>query len=233
MNTLFNPTVCGPLHLGHLYLILVNLKASANGQFVVLFDDIQAYWIEQLGKEKLQANCELIQQDLDWMGIHPKYVFMSQHEKELQSDLVPLGRLTNLFVVMPDDNEYANTISFERPYPYVPYQTALKVAIHRKNGVDLLIRGEDLATEFGLYCHFCTLLGFPIPKMYFIPKLMDGVSGELCDVSKTKGTHKICTYRERGFSPESLIEILSHSCLNDPTLGFELNNIKKFPRLIR
>ena len=49
-NTRFNPTISGPLHIGHLYMALVN-EAEAHrsgGKFIVRVDDTNRQWSHRL-----------------------------------------------------------------------------------------------------------------------------------------------------------------------------------------
>ena len=233
MNTRFNPTANGRLHLGHLYLILLNRQAAEDhgGKFLCRFDDVQDYWVERLGREQLDRNCELIMEDLEWMKIHAVYSYQSRESEKNEKLIQSLGELSRPFLITEGDPRWAHIINQERPYPYVPYLTAVKVAQDYREQIDPLIRGEDLATEFSLYCYFCEALGFPIPMTYFVPKLLQASGEDLSDMSKTIGDNKIDDYRKAGYQPADLIEILSRSCLEAPELGWNIRNVKKRPFL--
>ena len=234
MNTRFNPTVNGRMHLGHLYLILLNKQAAEDngGKFICRFDDVQDYWIERLGREQLHRNSEHIMEDLEWMKIRAIYSWQSQESEKNEKLIQSLGELSRLIPLAgEDERRRADVLNQERPYPYVPYLTAIKVAQDYWEEINPLIRGEDLTTEFSLYCYFCEVLGFPIPKMYFAPKLLRASGEDLTDMSKTAGDHKIDDYRKAGYQPSDLIEILSRSCLDVPQLGWNVRNVKKHPIL--
>lgn len=234
MNTRFNPTVNGRLHLGHLYLILLNQHTAEKngGDLVCRFDDIQDYWIDRIGRGQMDRNCEAIREDLEWMKIRAVYTYQSrqceENEKMIQS-LEPLSR----FLSEPgqEDRTRAIVMNQERPYPYVPYLTAVKVAQDYRERIDPVIRGDDLTTEFALYCHFCHCLAIPIPQMYFVPKLVQPSGEDLTDMSKTAGENKIIDFKNAGYTPEELVAMLGRCCLKIPEHGWNLNNVKKTPIL--
>jgi len=233
MNTRFNPTANGRLHLGHLYLVLLNRQAAEDngGQFICRFDDVQDYWVDRLGHQQLQRNCELIMEDLEWMKIRTTYSWQSRESEKNETLIQPLGKLSRPFLITDGDPYWANMVNQDRPYPYVAYQTAIKVAQDYWEEINPLIRGDDLATEFSLYCFFCERLGFPIPKMHYVPKLLQPSGEDLSDMSKTAGDNKIDDYRKGGYQPSDLLEILSRSCLEVPELGWNIRNVKKHPVL--
>ena len=100
-----------------------------------------------------------------------------------------------------------------------------------REGCDSIIRGEDLVTEFALYCYFCRRLRVPIPTFFYVPKLTNG-DADLSDVSKTAGGFSIADFRSRGYSPADLRHILERSCLCEPQRGWCYENIRRHPTLI-
>ncbi|MCK9458549.1 MAG: glutamate--tRNA ligase family protein [Proteobacteria bacterium] len=242
-TTRFNPTANGRLHLGHLYLILVNYHTakSTGGKFIVRFDDDQSYWIKNIGIEKIEEYCQLIKEDLEWMGIVPDlYSYESKEKKENESYLRGMrGIDPDIGDGNPDSAHFAHyehlhIKSIDRPYPYVPYLTAIKVVQDCREGCNTIIRGEDLLSEYSLYCHFCTLLDIPIPALYFLPKLMqqkNNVITDLSDVSKTAGNFKIADCRNDGYTPQDIVEMLAKSCLINMEDGWKYDNIKQRPTI--
>jgi glutamyl/glutaminyl-tRNA synthetase len=231
MNTRFNPTANGPLHLGHLYLILLNQHAakSSGGRFVVRLDDDQPYWLAHLGARSIARHCEAIQEDLEWAGVVPDHcTYQSrEHDANLRflQNRIPLTAL-------PEDGLYPtpSIVTCSRPYPYVPSITALKVVQDFREGVNCLIRGVDLVSEFSLYCYFCDLLELPIPQFIYVPKLLSH-GEDLADVSKTTGNFKLADLRTAGFNPADLKEALMECCLIDPAKGWQWTNVKNQPTL--
>ncbi len=133
------------------------------------------------------------------------------------------------------------------PYPYVPYYTAEKVVYDHQAHINLLIRGEDLLSEYALYQHFCDRFGFPRPKHIYLPRLMaaradaaradaemanenseDGFQ-ELDTVSKTQGKWKIATLRDDGMTPSDIRRVLSVACLDDRAGKWDWRNIRWRP----
>ncbi len=246
-NTRFNPTPNGNLHLGHLYLILLNYHTAKenNGKFIVRFDDEEGL-VETLGIDKINRFCEEIKEDLSWMGIEPDLYSYESKEKEenerylkqINIDVEELKKPLKDLKNRERDGIYPQIKNIERPHPYVPYLTAVKVVQDYREGCGILIRGDDLVSEFSLYCHLCKILNIPIPKFYFVPKLMqykkegseDSLS-DLTDVSKTEGNFKLRDLRKKGYSPKEIIEWLGNLCLIDKKKGWDYENIKQRPTI--
>ena len=239
-NTRFNPTANGNLHIGHLYLILLNYHAAKrnNGKFIVRFDDDQALWIQRLGREKIDQFCEEIKEDLSWMGIEPDlYSYESKEKEENEKYLKQIKMLDDTIPTFDSYKESLKKIQIkntDRPYPYVPHLTAIKVVQDRREDCGILIRGEDLVSEFSLYCYFCKLLGFPIPDFFYVPKLMQSKKGggsllDLSDVSKTAGSLSLRELKQKGYSPRQIIELLEDVCFIDKEKGWSYENIKQDP----
>lgn len=243
INTRFQPTTNGNIHLGHLYLALLNYHTAKNtgGRFIVRFDDDQKYWKDKLGKEKNNELCEQIKEDLKWVGLVPDLYSYTSQEKEKNEEsiknIIELDYYLTDKKFIPEEHNEAGIKNIERSYPYVPYLTAIKVVQDWREGINLLIRGDDLATEFSLYCYFCRCLDIPIPKHLYVPKLMQKIQGkagavsDLSDVSKTIGNFKIRDLREQGYSVKQIIGLLEDACLVDKLKGWDYENIKKNPLL--
>lgn len=230
MNTRFNPTANGRLHLGHLYLVLLNYHAArdSGGKFVVRFDDDQKVWLERMGRPTVNGYCSMIRDDLEWMGIEADLYSSEADERERNEAWIG-GKLNHLEQVEDMCGFLLPQIkNCDRPYPYVPYLTAVKVVQDYREGCDMLIRGEDLVSEFSLYCYFCRALGIPIPKFCYVPKLTYR-GKDLSDISKTQGNHKIDDMRKAGWRPEDIKTLLVESCLEEPSAGWNYANVKHRP----
>lgn len=231
MNTRFNPTANGQLHVGHLYLALLNYHAArrSGGRFVLRLDDDQDHWLVRLGRRAIDGFCEAAREDLAWAGIEPDLVSWESRERFANEVFVRRWvALQRPFdpVSMPVP-EWAGC---DQPYPFVPYLTAVKVAQDHREGCDLLIRGEELATEFALYHYFCRLFDIPPPRFQYAPRLTRA-GGPLSDVSKRSGNFKIADFRAKGCSPEAVIDLLARCCLADPHGPWAFTNLKKHPAL--
>ena len=248
MNTRFNPTVNGPLHVGHLYLVLLNRQAArdSGGQFIVRFDDDQTYWDQLFTREQIKRMAGEMLTDLEWLGITPDRV-TSEHDERSANEEVIRSRLPNPGMILADRPALTarlqpKTKTIPSPYPYTPYLTGVKVVQDWRERIDLLIRGEDLVTEFSLYCYFCDLAGFPRPVHQYVPRMMRDmvpygqVLQDLVDdptLSKTGGGYTLRAYREKGWTPSGLLEMAAESTLKDPAGGWTCENVKRQPVLRR
>jgi glutamyl/glutaminyl-tRNA synthetase len=226
--TRFCPTCNGRLHIGHLYMALLNAQAD---EMIVRFDDNQAWWMERIGRDGIAASIESIKEDIEWIGLKPRYTYNS-HEEAENDDLIAC-RLGPLDRDIPDGRiQWANLANGRYLYPYCPYLTAQTVAQDYREGCTRIIRGDDLLTQHNLYCHFCRVLGLPFPEQFYVPRLMQADSGkmrELTDISKTAGNHKISDYRRAGWTADQLVSVLALCCLVDPARGWRVDNVKEHP----
>lgn len=240
MNTRISPTVNAPsLHLGHLFLTLVNKAeaAAAGGILRVRWDDAQSFWNNQFGPEKI-ADFKLSMKDgLDWAGIDA--VYSSEEESGVFDDVrvreyIPAdGGLSGIYHVPEVAGE-------PRPYPYAPHLTAAKVIADAHEGIGIVIRGTDLLSENALYAYFCEEFGYKVPRMVYLPKLKQVTNcgyyadhQDLADVSKsaTTGTDWSISVLKKRFAPERLIQKLAECCLRDPDKGWLISNVRPCPSL--
>lgn len=234
INTRFNPTTNGPLHLGHIYMVLVNAEEAwkSKGKFILRFDDNQRYWRDHIGDARTDQICSDILQDLQWLGIPPDRV-IKQSEIEIPVACGLEKNLANVSTILRGRYFHDEVPETKAPfvyYPYTPYYTLEKVWMDFDEGVNLLIRGQDLITEFALYSYFVDLLGLPRMKHVYLPRLRTQ-AGEFCSLSKTAGNYKIQDLRSVGITPDQVFECLAESCLINPLLGFSCDNIKEDPVL--
>ena len=234
-NTRFNPTVNGDIHLGHLYMALVN-EAEAHdngGKFTLRFENNQKEWVYRVEEDHRQIYMASILDDLLWMNIKiDDVLYQSQMEDDYRRLLNHLNGTTDLFVQdrFMFDNQPELTWTNAVPYPYAPYLTAEKVLLDCMSYINLLIRGEDLITEFSLYSYFCEIWGLPKVRQVYLPRLRVEPNNELqTEVSKATGNFKVKGYREHGYSAVELKEKLAEACLIDPQGKWLLKNIKARP----
>lgn len=242
MNTRFNPTVNGRLHVGHLYLVLLNYHTAKNsgGQFTVRFDDDQPHWRIAIGEDGMDRFAIAVKEDLEWLGIVPDAYTSERESRSLNEEFI-CGRLPRPQAIL-NDREVDDFTTFRYqpkvkthscPYPYTSYLTAVKVAQDHREGVDTLLRGDDLVDEFSLYCYLCDLADVPKPAFFYVPRMLrnGGICGaaELTNVSKTIGGCALYEYRNAGWNPEDVIAMLAESALIDSAKGWTYENIKKNP----
>ena len=229
--TRFNPNVNGPLHLGHLYMALVN-EAYAHdrqGAFVVRFDDTNPGAI-RLSPEKNRAIANRQREDLEWMEVCvDMWQFQSDLIANTQERLQVLDPLA-----LQEEPEKFELPTFIRmvgtnwiPMYYTPLQSATRVLMDYSIGATHIIRGEEFCVELSLYHHYCYLFELPAPKFFFLPRLQ----GPHGDISKTEGGYTIAGFRSAGYKPEDVRELLQVACLIWPHNGWDLINLKREPRI--
>src|SRR5512146_1772213 len=88
MNTRFNPTPCGNLHLGHVVVCLVNEYQAHqlnHGKFIVRFDDNQEWWRMKLSQNGLDTYRDNMTRDIEWLEI-PVDAWTCQYEMRDEKD---------------------------------------------------------------------------------------------------------------------------------------------------
>ena len=231
-TTRFEPTSNGPLHLGHLYMILVNYyeAKSTGGRFIFRVEDNSKEWRWRVGDEAMQAYIDGYRQDLEWLGIEPDVWLL---ESELEEEVTEMRQL-----LAPDWHAEelcmypVPWVPFDEAvvyYPYAPQLTVSRVIMDSYAGVNLLIRGNDLLTEHCLYMHLCDQMRLPKPRCVYLPRLKRGGKELLSSISKTSGGFSIERYRAEGWTPDELMVKLRHACLKDPTGEWAIKNVKQEP----
>lgn len=234
-NTRFNPTPTGDLHMGHVYLCLVNqYEAHQRGaQFLVRIDDTQQYWSRwMLSWEKMRHYAERTLEDLAWMGLAPDGVVY-------QSEIIAMihQKIRMLYgVEIPEERigaDYSPVVKGMRaPMCYTPGITCEKVMLDFYQGVDLLIRGMDLLDEFALYAYWCDRFRIHTVYHVYLPRLVlaDGEDPAYYgNVSKTHGVLTVRQQRDEGRTAEELLKILRWSCLVDPSGPWSVENVTEQP----
>jgi glutamyl/glutaminyl-tRNA synthetase len=228
-NTRFNPTTNGPLHLGHIYTLLVNerLAHESGGKFYVRFDDTSPT-PKALPPERVSLIMEQQRKDIEWLGV-------KVDGWSVQSGLMPmvneqLAMHGHKFIV---ENPMVNRPYFVRmgngwiPIHYVPQETSERVIMDRYLSITDLIRGEEFSTEMALYSYKCEEFGFPIPNFIFLPRL----TGKHGDISKTNGGYTIAELRNSGYNPVDIEDMIAWACLWSPANGWGLENLRPNPRI--
>lgn len=228
--TRFSPTPNGPLHLGHLFTLLVNEQfAHLNGgKFIVRFDDI-VQMLAPFPKDKIQRIAQQQREIIEWFEIEVD-------EWIWESDLLPeTERTLKLFKYVPlpqaKADEEVVPLFIKEPgwfaIPYVPKETVERVIMDNMIGATHIIRGDDFCTEYSLYCYFCQTFNFPIPEFVFLPRL----AGAKGDISKTGGGYTLVELRADGYTAQQLKAMMRKACLIVPGNGWQLHNIKSYPRI--
>jgi glutamyl/glutaminyl-tRNA synthetase len=231
MNCRFNPTVDGNLHLGHIYVAAVNEYEAhhSGGQFIIRFDDNQKIWkLRQERREMLTIEKNMIE-DFEWLGIKFDLVKSTEAMKTV------ITKYRDEVAAYPDVHEMVNVLNAPNligtdmfMHGYNAELTIEKVIADWIDEIGLLIRGSDLITEFALYSYFCDLWRIPQPIHVYLPRLLD-INGR--EMSKTKGSISIMAMRNKGASMNAVWDLLTDSCLKDPSGNWSIDNIKDEPRL--
>lgn len=228
--TRFNPSLTGPLHIGHAYICYVNETEAhlTDGTFIVRFDDLQRFWKYYMGGEGALRKCaDGMKEDLDWLGVKvDQYLFESEIAEQVER--IISEELFDKVLPIPFTYPLGPSVigEIEQYYPFTPDLTSRKVVMDICMGfVNHLIRGIDLISEYGLYQYFCHQYKIAPPKHTYIPRL--SFPGQ--QISKTIGNMKISEFREAGYTPEQLKRGLAVSCLIDPDAGWFVSNIKNQP----
>ncbi len=162
------------------------------------------------------------------MGIKPDLYSYVMEEKEKNEKYLKNSKLfkgSEIDIKKLEEKYIPKIKNIENPYPYVPYLTVTKAVQDYREGCGTLIRGDDLSSEFSLYCYFCKLLNIPVPEFIYVPRLMHGT----ISLSKTKGNLKLKDLRKKGYSPEQIFKLLKDACLIDKKKGWFYKNIKPQP----
>jgi glutamyl/glutaminyl-tRNA synthetase len=201
---------------------------------ILRFDDDQRYWITRLGKNAMQQYAACQMRDLLWMNIEP--VRVSYNSEMVDMVLQEMSGCPHWRVVQdhsPCNPETTPVIRARiEPWGASSWLVAEKVILDHIQGIDVMVRGLELLQENSLYMYLCGIFGYRVPKrMIYIPRLMTREGRELTDVSKTRGKWKIQDLRNRGVTPEEILDLLRRSCLVDPDGPWLAKNVKLNPVL--
>jgi glutamyl/glutaminyl-tRNA synthetase len=235
INTRFNPTTDGDLHLGHLYVAAVNewVAHSTGGKFILRWDDNQEIWNLRMGHtlQTIIRNGQF--QDLEWMGLMPDLVRSDfEWAKEIEKTIEQLDEdhhvLRSLTPMVMVNNSPFCTYTDMVPYPYNAWVTAEKVVADFMDEVGALVRGEDLITESSLYAFLCDIWRIPQPTQYYLGRLLNSDGSEL---SKTRGGLSIRELRSKGWTRGQIWDVLRTACLKDSRGPWSLDNVLPNPRM--
>jgi len=227
-NTRFNPTITGPLHIGHLYMALVNEFEAhrTGGKFYVRVDDTQPHWSFKIGKKRREKYYLEYREQLDLFLSIDGWHRQSQMPKP--KDIIGkhpiLKRYPRLFengVDVEYQERFGRSLN-----GYNPEYIVRKIVWDFYEKTNWLIRGEELMAEANLYSHFVEEIGLPRVYQIYLPHLERKESGER--VSKSAGTYGLAKQID-AFGIEGTLSRLRESCLVDLEGEFVIDNIKRQP----
>lgn len=230
MNTRFNPTANGPLHIGHVYMALVNeTKAhDSGGEFTLRIDDNQRRYYEVVGGvQRMRELGEAQHKDLEWMGLQIDHVNYQSDREEDAKHFLERKRVVVNYPTSGGTLPVIHGAAIE-PWPLSSRLTLEKVVLDNWDGVTWVARGMELLQEHQLYMYICDILGFPFPECHYLPRLM--VKGDTV-ISKTIGNWRLKYLREADVTPERIRQVLRESCLRLVDGPWSVDNILTFPRL--
>jgi len=253
MSTRFNPTLSGDLHIGHVYIMLLNryLASITCGDFIVRFSypptrtklsrycpfgrifrtphafgrtlrsgDIVDY-------ESIRKN---ICDNIDFLGIpvdkYSEDIYderCSKYQAYQESSIAKSFKFRQ--AVGPE------SVFGEQYFPYIPYTTCCKVLQDYQENCTCFIRGEDLLTEYSLYCYFCDVFSIPYPRQFFVPKLLGVDNENICTSGPNGGKYSINNFIKKGYTRDDIMILLCKSCLLNENGFFEIDNLVKNPVL--
>ena len=141
-NTRFNPTISGPLHIGHLYMVLVNAAEAhrTGGKFTIRIDDTQPYWNHWIKEDQRNKYYEDYQEQLN--QFEEIDVWERQSQMLIPEEIIgehPLLKKYSRFVWMETSNIEWRTAINQKIMPYCPNHTLEKVVWDFWEDVNLLI----------------------------------------------------------------------------------------------
>lgn len=232
-NTRFNPTISGPLHIGHLYLALVNATEAhyTGGKFIVRADDTHDLWNHWIKKDE---------RDLYWKDYQEQLgLFMDVDVWERASEMLTPREIIgdNPHLECLPRQAWGNMQKIEwrveanmRVFNYDFRDVIEKVIWDYHQKVNLLIRGEDLITEAQLYEHVTYILGLPAMRQIYLPKLMASTQQDDIRTSISKSERVYSLEKQiPEFGVEGTLSLLRKACLIDPQGEFLAANIKPNP----
>lgn len=229
-NTRLSPTPgrVGSLHLGHIWLALLNreIAKAAGGMFLVRFEDVLAGEMDAvISDDVITAKCEVMLEELESLDLYPDEVIWQSEEEPVFRHLslpgidpeAPKIRKTR-FTVFSDTGPITASVREGNSTPYRVFSDAL-------HHCDPIIRGRDLLPEDWLYDDICQRMGIDPPQRVYVPKLSfsEGV------MSKSAGTACVDRLLGSGFSKNELIDAVRRSALKDPDGPVEVENIDPHP----
>lgn len=233
LNTRISPTPNGDLHIGHYLTALVNEREAhaSGGKFYLCFDDDQEIWDLRQSRDDI-ARIEIRTiRAFKKLGLKIDTITSNTAmDEEIRRYSQRLGANTFMpmqYAVMA--NNAPDWVNHDViMYPYLPHLTMTKVIADFINCINLVIRGEDLLTEFSLYNYFCEVLRLPIPEHKYIGRLKTHDGKE---ISKSNHFPSLKEMIAAGWTQEDVESLLEDSALIDPRGGFFARNIKADPRL--
>lgn len=232
-NYRINPTLNGPMHIGHLGLALFNesMAHAEGGKFIFRGEDNQASWLLLHTLEEMQDIGMQWLAELSLLGVHVDSIYF---ESDVERD-GEIARIIHKYYPNAVDNGNMPYVpqmagSCVTYYPYALYLTAKTVLMDYMNGISTVLVGEDLMSRADFYYHLCEVFGIPNPPRYLcIPRLkLSETHDELSQVSKTNGSFSIQSLMQSN-EPRDIVKFVASNYLKDVKAGWNLDNLNPNP----
>lgn len=231
ITTRFNPSANGPLHLGHIYMALINeaYAKERGGKFIVRWDDSHPLYLANLGEERVKRIVEEQQRDLQWLGIQVD-MFINQRDiiRNVHEWIVDETKFPRFQDEYTAPTPWLIDEGFTLMYPFTPMLTAEKVVMDYWEGVTHLIRGIDLVSEYSLYQYYCRCMDIQAPVHIYLPRM----KWQYGDLSKSTHARSVGDLRNSGYTADDLMRIVATGCLKNPNNGWSIENLKAEPRIV-
>lgn len=222
MNTRFSPSLNGSLHVGHLWMAWLNwaLARRTGGLFVLRFDDVAPLAAGEAGDRRAEwaAEGEAL---LRRAGIEPDRITRVSDYLNGE-ELRPVGG-RNLWLRPPALEGWDNV-------PCTPALVRARVRADIAEGIDAVIRGEELTPELQLYEALNDALGAPPRRLVYLPRLRVRCGGAVETISKTHGNLQLRDLYHMA-PPQEWVDRVRRAGLQRPEEGADLGNIQTDPIL--
>lgn len=216
VNTRFAPTPDSFLHIGHVWMALLNhgVAHETGGCFWLRLDDLYH------PKSEMAAISDSIIEDMEWVGVPPDRIVRQSEWQELFETESRRGGII-------EQLDFPTTVLFDNiGRHHVRHETCLSSVLrgvicdHEMN-IKQVIRGEEMIHEQSAYVDFCSRLGFDVPRFAYLSRVeVDGIV-----VAGSRGMWPVRRLREQGVQPEEIIIALRRACLYDPDRNIVPSNI--------
>lgn len=232
-NARFSPTPTkgGTIHLGHVWVMLLNREAahSVGGRFIVRFEDVLGVEMDRsVSPSFLRARCDVMLEEMERMDLMPDLVVWQSEEMPIFRSLTIGGESPEAVGVGDTRMTIIEGAGDRTATSREVGSTAYRVFSDVLHTCDPIIRGHDLLIEDWLYDDTCRRMGVVAPQRIYVPKLSLGDDV----MSKSAGTGSVDRLLNAGHSPEQLIEAILRAAAKDPSAGFNMSNVAPQPKPI-
>ncbi len=190
------------------------------GKFILRFDDLAPKFAGE-DQSRMGEYAREAEYLLRAAGFVPDEVsFLSAYQDGLERYPVDLGS-RNRWLRGPSLEGHINV-------PCLPYLVAARVQADIREGIGVVIRGEELLQELQLYEYFNVELGGTPRELVYLPRLRVRSGGVVTTISKTYGNLQLRDLFERE-APEVWVKRICAVGLLDPAAELTWENVNPEP----